>query len=78
MQRVYEGHKYSTQAPAGSNLGSGARFGLVVWLAVASLLAVFVPHAYSVSQARTEPQRVALLAQEPGGEICHAQNPDME
>ena len=78
MHRVYNGHKYSTQASAGSNRRRVARFGLVVWLAVASLLAVFVLHAYSVPQARMEPQRVALLAQEPGGDICHAQNPDME
>lgn len=78
MHRVYNGHKYSTQASAGSRRGRLARFGLVVWLAVASLLTVLVPHAYSVPQARMEQQRVALLAQEPGGDICHAQNPDME
>jgi hypothetical protein len=78
MQRVYDGHTYSTQASAGSKRGRVARFGLVVWLAVASLLTVVVPHAYSVPQARMEPQRVALPAQEPGGDICRAQNPDME
>jgi type II secretory pathway component PulJ len=51
---------------------------LVVWLGIASLLAVFIPHAYSVLQAKGEPQRVALMADEPLGEICHTKNPDSE
>lgn len=51
---------------------------VVVWLAVAFLLLVFVPQAYSVMQANTESQRVAALAQQLDGDICHSKSPDLE
>ena len=51
---------------------------VVVWLAVALLLLVFIPQACSVMQANTESQRVAALAQQLDGDICHAKNPDLE
>ena len=69
--------KRADMSPRG--VGSGFTIlNLVVWLGVASLLVVFVPHAYSVLQSRNEPQRVALLAHEPGGDVCHTKNPDTE
>jgi hypothetical protein len=51
---------------------------VVVWLAVAFLLPVFVPQAYSVMQVNTELRRVAALAQQLDGDICYAKNPDLE
>lgn len=51
---------------------------VVVWVAVALLLLMFVPQAYSVMQANTESQRVAALAQQLDGDICHSKSPDLE